>query len=93
MRGRKKKERTGPQGEDGEQIDRQRFVAATLRHCREQRGWSQRDLAVYSRCSPETIAGVERGTVDPRLSTLGRIAQALGKPIAELVDPGKPLKA
>jgi transcriptional regulator with XRE-family HTH domain len=34
-----------------------------------------------------TISGVERGLVQPRLPTLRRLARALGRSLADLLEP------
>jgi transcriptional regulator with XRE-family HTH domain len=44
---------------------------------RDRQGWSVRVLAAKARLSPETVAKIERGSVDPRLSTVRRLAGAL----------------
>lgn len=56
---------------------------ATLR---EKRGLSQRALAKLSKVTNVTIARIETGVYDPRLSTLRRLAKALKVKISELID-------
>jgi len=53
-------------------------MALLLRQWRERRGWSLRELGERSGVSYVTIANVEAGKLDPRLSTLERLARALG---------------
>jgi transcriptional regulator with XRE-family HTH domain len=53
---------------------------------RERRGLSQRALAKLSKVTHVTIARIESGVYDPRLSTLRRLAKALKVKIAKLVD-------
>lgn len=53
---------------------------------RERRGLSQRVLAKLSGVTHVTIARIESGVYDPRLSTLRRLAKALKVKVAELVD-------
>ncbi len=53
---------------------------------RKQRGLSQRALAKLSKVTNVTIARIESGVYDPRLSTLRRLAKALKVKIADLVD-------
>ncbi len=55
---------------------------------REQRGWSQRELAKHSKISHVTIARIETGMYDPRLSTLRHLAKALKVRMADLLNDG-----
>jgi transcriptional regulator with XRE-family HTH domain len=53
-------------------------IGNRIRELREQKGWFQKDLAQAARLPVRTIGRIERGEVDPRLSTLARLANALG---------------
>jgi transcriptional regulator with XRE-family HTH domain len=53
---------------------------------RQNRGLSQRALAKLSKVTNVTIARIESGVYDPRLSTLRRLAKALKVKVADLVD-------
>ena len=53
---------------------------------RQKQGLSQRALAKLSRVTNVTIARIESGVYDPRLSTLRRLAKALKVKVADLVD-------
>ena len=53
---------------------------------RKERGLSQRALAKLSKVTNVTIARIESGVYDPRLSTLRRLAKALKVKVADLVD-------
>jgi len=53
-------------------------AAATLLAARSEAGLSQRALAARAGTSGATIAAYERGTKEPRLSTLRRILEAAG---------------
>jgi transcriptional regulator with XRE-family HTH domain len=53
-------------------------VGNRIRELRERKGWYQKDLARVARLPIRTIGRIERGQVDPRLSTLERLAKALG---------------
>jgi transcriptional regulator with XRE-family HTH domain len=64
---------------------RARF-GANLRECRRTAGMSQERLAFASGMHRTEISLLERGTRDPRLSTIARLALALGKDSAELVE-------
>lgn len=61
--------------------DRSSVAALRLR-----KGWSQAELARRAETSQPYIARLERGLVDPQISTVKKLAQALGVPVAELVD-------
>ena len=58
----------------------------SLASLRLQKGWSQRQLAAQAQTSQPYIARLENGGVDPQLSTLRRIAEALGVPVTTLVE-------
>ena len=53
---------------------------------RQKQGLSQRALAKLSRVTNVTIARIESGVYDPRLSTLRRLAKALKVKVADLID-------
>ncbi len=57
-----------------------------LASLRKARGLSQRDLAKLSRVNHITIARLETGVYDPRLSTLRRLAKALNVKVVNLLD-------
>ena len=64
-------------------------VGVRLREFRHQRGLSLRALAELCELSPNTISLIERGTTSPSVSTLQRLALALGVHISDFfVDPG-----
>jgi transcriptional regulator with XRE-family HTH domain len=56
---------------------------------REATGFSLRMLAARSGISSSMISDIERGAKSPTVTTLVRIAQALGVPAAVLVDGGR----
>lgn len=63
-------------------------VGARLRELRQQRGLSLRALAELCELSPNTISLVERGVTSPSVSTLHRLATALGVPMTSFfADP------
>ena len=62
-----------------------------LRAIREGKGVSLRGLKKTSGVAVATLARIEAGGYDPRLSTLRRLAKALGVTVAELIGE-KPLK-
>jgi len=61
-------------------------IGENVKTWRHQRGLSQWGLADKSGVGYATIARVELGLVDPRLSTLRRLAEALKVTVGELVD-------
>lgn len=56
-----------------------------LRAIREGKGVSLRALKKTSGVAVATLARIEAGGYDPRLSTLRRLAKALGVTVAELI--------
>jgi transcriptional regulator with XRE-family HTH domain len=56
-----------------------------LRSIRKRKGVSLRALKKVSGVAVATLARIEGGGYDPRLSTLRRIAKALGVTVAELI--------
>ena len=53
-------------------------VGATVRHHREQRGWSRRELAVHSGVSERFLAQIEAGDGNISLRRFADVARALG---------------
>ena len=64
-------------------------IAETLKAWREIRALSQRDLAERSGVFYTIIARLERGKIDPRLSTLERLAEGLGLNVVDLFTEPK----
>jgi transcriptional regulator with XRE-family HTH domain len=63
-----------------------------LRVLREQRGWSQEDLARESKLSTKTVSRFENGRHDGRRQTIRQLAEALGIDEFEILgDPPNPL--
>jgi transcriptional regulator with XRE-family HTH domain len=67
------------------EVDVQARFGANLRACRRAAEMSQEHLAFASGMHRTEISLLERGARDPRLSTIARLALALGKDSAELV--------
>jgi transcriptional regulator with XRE-family HTH domain len=57
-----------------------------IRSLRESRGWNLTDLAARTGLDPANLSRLERGEGNPRLSTLERLADALGCRV-NLVQP------
>ncbi len=62
-------------------------VGVRLRELREARGASMRSLATRSGLSANALSMIERGTTSPSVSTLYKLADALGVPITEFFAP------
>jgi DNA-binding XRE family transcriptional regulator len=60
--------------------------AANLRRCRRNRGLSQQRLAFDCKLHRTEVSLLERGDRNPRLTTIVRLARALGVPPAELLE-------
>jgi transcriptional regulator with XRE-family HTH domain len=59
-----------------------------IRELRKERGLSQVRLAVMADMDPATLNRLERGTGNPNLKTLERVADALGVEVADLLPKG-----
>ena len=64
-------------------------LGARIKALRGERGLQQRQLAEKAELTPSMVSQIESGRLTPSLHTLGRIAAALGVPIAALFD-GQP---
>ena len=60
-----------------------------IKALRQERSLQQRQLAEKAALTPSMVSQIESGRLTPSLNTLGRIAAALGVPIATLFD-GQP---
>jgi transcriptional regulator with XRE-family HTH domain len=56
----------------------------TIRQLREDRGWTQVDLAVKIDVAPSTIYNWERGKFEPRVSQLRDLAEVFGVRMDEI---------
>lgn len=61
------------------------LIAANMRTARDERGWSLRELAIRTGLSKAILSNVERGTANPALETLTRIARGLSIPVSQLI--------
>lgn len=68
-----------PRSDDEEILARS--LGEQIRSLRSQRGWTQRRLAEMAGVVQQNLSLYERGLASPRLSTLGRLAAALGAEI------------
>ena len=71
----------------GRILVRMRFLGEELLRLRKEQFLSQRDLAQRAGVSPTTIMHLETGeSADPRLSTVRKVAEALGVDPNSLVE-------
>ena len=70
-------------------------LGGAIRHLRRERELSQEALAYAADIHPKHLSEIERANKDPRSTTVVRLAEALGVPVAELyeVDDGRPSTA
>lgn len=68
-------------------MDIRRQVGLNVRQLREERGWSQEELAFECKLHRTYISGVERGIRNPTVLVLKGIAHALKVPPSRLLDP------
>ena len=61
------------------------LVGKQISDARQAKGWLQRELAVAAGLPVRTIGRIERGEVDVRLSTVAKIARALGVSLRDLL--------
>jgi transcriptional regulator with XRE-family HTH domain len=64
-------------------MDIRRQVGLNLKRFRKKKGWSQEELAFESDFHRTYISGIERGTRNPTVVVLDRLARVLG------IQPGK----
>ena len=61
----------------------------TIRELREERGWTQLDLAYRLGVGPNTVSNWERGKTVPRVSELRRLAALFGVCSDDIILPGE----
>jgi transcriptional regulator with XRE-family HTH domain len=64
----------------------QRRMVMRIRRLRDERQLTQEQLAHKAKISLGYLARLETGRHDPKLSTLRKIAKALGVPVTELLE-------
>jgi transcriptional regulator with XRE-family HTH domain len=62
-------------------------LGARIKGMRAERGLQQRQLAEKAGMTPSMVSQIEAGRLTPSLPTLGKLAAALGVPIASLFEP------
>ena len=65
--------------EERRELDLRVEIISEMIRAREDRGMSQRELEIVSGVAQPVISRVERGTTDPRVSTLLKLLASLGK--------------
>ncbi len=61
-------------------------LGVNIRRRREARGLTQAVLAKRAKLHRVSLAKIETGAMLPRLTTLARLARALGVPVTELLE-------
>jgi transcriptional regulator with XRE-family HTH domain len=59
---------------------------SNLRAARKKREWTQEDLAAHSGVQAGEISRMEAGKRDPQVSTVIKLAEALGLPPGQLLE-------
>ncbi|MCF8880520.1 helix-turn-helix domain-containing protein [Hyphobacterium sp. SN044] len=67
-------------------MDIRRRLATNMRAIRREKGWSQEELADRAGVHRTYISGVERLVRNPTITVVGRIAEALGVKVGDLVN-------
>ena len=67
-------------------MDIQHLVGVNVRRFREIRNWSQDDLSDITELHRTYISGIERGTRNPTVKILGKLAQALEVTPCQLLE-------
>jgi transcriptional regulator with XRE-family HTH domain len=72
--------------------DKAQLVARNVYRMRQERGYSQGELARRAGLSKQTLSGIEAGEANPTVLTLSAIADGLGVPVARLLtEYGSPV--
>jgi transcriptional regulator with XRE-family HTH domain len=67
-------------------MDIRHKLGQRVRKYREQKGWSQEDMAEYSGLHRTYISGIERGTRNPTVTIVAQLANALNVTLGDLLD-------
>lgn len=65
-------------------------ISERIKELREEKEWSQRDLAIAASLTPQCISLIERGAREPGISTAVSIAKALSVSIDYLIGNDEP---
>ena len=66
-----------------------RFMARNIRRMRQEKSWSQHDLASEAGVRQALISSLEVATANPTLESLEKVAGALNVSVAELLSGGE----
>jgi transcriptional regulator with XRE-family HTH domain len=67
-------------------MDIRHKLGQRVRKYREQKGWSQENMAEYSGLHRTYISGIERGTRNPTITIVAQLAAALNITLGDLLD-------
>lgn len=70
-----------------QEIDERHFISEQVFFRREQRGWSQDQLAAVAGMTQAQVALIEAGQANPTLRSLVKLAHAFGCTLSELSAP------
>lgn len=79
---------TSPHSQDTGGSDTPPAVGAQLSRLREARKWSLESLSQRAGVSKSMLSQIERGQANPTVAVVWRLANALGVPLLELLEPG-----
>ncbi len=61
-------------------------IGVRIKEIRQQKGLTQQELAAELDYEKSNMSRLESGNIDPRASTLNKVAKALGVTLSELMD-------
>ena len=67
-------------------MDIRKRTGACIRKLRDERDWSQEELAERAGLHRTYVSAVERGVRNPTISVLGRLAAALGVSVSKMLS-------
>ena len=66
-------------------MDIRRYIGRAVRKLREERGWSQEELAYRADVHRTYVSGLENGARNPTVTVIAKFAKALGVPANALL--------
>jgi transcriptional regulator with XRE-family HTH domain len=76
-----------PPRRTGERVPEAIAFGKRIRELRRKPGWTQERLAGIAHLHVIQLSHIERGANEPKLTTILRLARALGIPVGELLRP------
>lgn len=67
-------------------MDIRKQLGQKVKKYREQKGWSQEDMAEASGLHRTYISGIERGVRNPTITIVGQLAKALNVRLSDLLN-------